>query len=201
MTTLEYNLAQNEGLITQIIGPVIDIEFPHGELPEIYNALKITMDNGVEIIAEVQQMLGANKVRTVAMSSTDGLKRGMKVVNTGDPIKIPVGKPILGRILNVIGQPVDELGEINTNDYLPIHRESPRLTDQNTDVEILETGIKAIDLLQPYQKGGKIGLFGGAGVGKTVLIMELIHNIAQEHSGVSVFGGVGERTREGNPEY
>ena len=198
MTTLEYNLAQNEGLITQIIGPVIDIEFPHGELPEIYNALKITMDNGVEIIAEVQQMLGANKVRTVAMSSTDGLKRGMKVVNTGDPIKIPVGKPILGRILNVIGQPVDELGEINTNDYLPIHRESPRLTDQNTDVEILETGIKAIDLLQPYQKGGKIGLFGGAGVGKTVLIMELIHNIAQEHSGVSVFGGVGERTREGN---
>ncbi|MBO6273319.1 F0F1 ATP synthase subunit beta, partial [bacterium] len=198
MTTLEYNLAQNEGLITQIIGPVIDIEFPHGELPEIYNALKITMDNGVEIIAEVQQMLGANKVRTVAMSSTDGLKRGMKVVNTGEPIKIPVGKPILGRILNVIGQPVDELGEINTNDYLPIHRESPRLTDQNTDVEILETGIKAIDLLQPYQKGGKIGLFGGAGVGKTVLIMELIHNIAQEHSGVSVFGGVGERTREGN---
>ena len=198
MTVLDYELAQNEGQITQIIGPVIDVEFPHGTLPEIYNALNITTDDGTTIVAEVQQMLGANKVRTVAMSSTDGLKRGMKVVNTGEPIKIPVGKPILGRILNVIGQPVDKLGEIETNDYLPIHRESPKLTDQNTDIEILETGIKAIDLLQPYQKGGKIGLFGGAGVGKTVLIMELIHNIAQEHSGVSVFGGVGERTREGN---
>ena len=198
MTVLDYELAQNEGQITQIIGPVIDVEFPHGTLPEIYNALNITTDDGTTIVAEVQQMLGANKVRTVAMSSTDGLKRGMKVVNTGEPIKIPVGKPILGRILNVIGQPVDKLGDIETNDYLPIHRESPKLTDQNTDIEILETGIKAIDLLQPYQKGGKIGLFGGAGVGKTVLIMELIHNIAQEHSGVSVFGGVGERTREGN---
>ena len=137
-------------------------------------------------------MLGANKVRTVAMSSTDGLKRGMIVQNTGEPIKIPVGKPILGRILNVIGEPVDEMGNIETDTYLPIHRESPALVDQNTNIEILETGIKAIDLLQPYQKGGKIGLFGGAGVGKTVLIMELIHNIAQEHSGVSVFGGVGE---------
>ena len=198
MTVLDYELAQNEGQITQIIGPVIDVEFPHGTLPEIYNALNITTDDGTTIVAEVQQMLGANKVRTVAMSSTDGLKRGMKVVNTGEPIKIPVGKPILGRILNVIGQPVDKLGDFETNDYLPIHRESPKLTDQNTDIEILETGIKAIDLLQPYQKGGKIGLFGGAGVGKTVLIMELIHNIAQEHSGVSVFGGVGERTREGN---
>ena len=198
MTVLDYELAQIEGQITQIIGPVIDVEFPHGTLPEIYNALNITTDDGTTIVAEVQQMLGANKVRTVAMSSTDGLKRGMKVVNTGEPIKIPVGKPILGRILNVIGQPVDKLGDIETNDYLPIHRESPKLTDQNTDIEILETGIKAIDLLQPYQKGGKIGLFGGAGVGKTVLIMELIHNIAQEHSGVSVFGGVGERTREGN---
>ncbi len=198
MTVLDCELTQNEGQITQIIGPVIDVEFPHGTLPEIYNALNITTDDGTTIVAEVQQMLGANKVRTVAMSSTDGLKRGMKVVNTGEPIKIPVGKPILGRILNVIGQPVDKLGDIETNDYLPIHRESPKLTDQNTDIEILETGIKAIDLLQPYQKGGKIGLFGGAGVGKTVLIMELIHNIAQEHSGVSVFGGVGERTREGN---
>ena len=197
MTVLEYELALNEGQITQIIGPVIDVEFPHGNLPEIYNALEIITDNG-KVVAEVQQMLGANKVRTVAMSSTDGLKRGMKVVNTGEPIKIPVGKPILGRILNVIGEPVDKMGEIETNDYLPIHRESPKLTDQNTEIEILETGIKAIDLLQPYSKGGKIGLFGGAGVGKTVLIMELIHNIAQEHSGVSVFGGVGERTREGN---
>ncbi len=191
-------LNKNEGLITQIIGPVIDVEFAQGELPEIYTALNITCDDGSVVVAEVQQMLGSNRVRTVAMSSTDGLKRGMKVVNTGEPIKIPVGKPILGRILNVIGQPVDHMGPIETNDYLPIHRESPRLVDQNTDIEILETGIKAIDLIQPYQKGGKIGLFGGAGVGKTVLIMELIHNIASEHSGVSVFGGVGERTREGN---
>ena len=191
-------LNKNEGLITQIIGPVIDVEFQQGELPEIYNALNITMDDGTVVVAEVQQMLGSNRVRTVAMSSTDGLKRGMKVVNTGEPIKVPVGKPILGRILNVIGQPVDEMGPIETDDYLPIHRESPKLVDQNTEIEILETGIKAIDLIQPYQKGGKIGLFGGAGVGKTVLIMELIHNIASEHSGVSVFGGVGERTREGN---
>ena len=191
-------LNKNEGLITQIIGPVIDVEFQQGELPEIYNALNITMDDGRVVVAEVQQMLGSNRVRTVAMSSTDGLKRGMKVVNTGEPIKVPVGKPILGRILNVIGQPVDEMGPVETDEYLPIHRESPKLVDQNTEIEILETGIKAIDLIQPYQKGGKIGLFGGAGVGKTVLIMELIHNIASEHSGVSVFGGVGERTREGN---
>lgn len=191
-------LNKNEGLITQIIGPVIDVEFQQGELPEIYNALKITCDDGHVVIAEVQQMLGSNRVRTVAMSSTDGLKRGMKVENTGEPIKVPVGKPILGRILNVIGEPVDKMGDIQADTYLPIHRESPKLVDQNTNIEILETGIKAIDLIQPYQKGGKIGLFGGAGVGKTVLIMELIHNIASEHSGVSVFGGVGERTREGN---
>ena len=191
-------LTKNEGLISQIIGPVIDVEFQQGELPEIYNALKITKDDGTEVTVEVQQMLGSNKVRTVAMSTTDGLRRGMKVVDTKNPIKIPVGKPILGRILNVIGDAVDELGPIETQDYLPIHRESPKLVDQNTEIEVFETGIKAIDLLQPYQKGGKIGLFGGAGVGKTVLIMELIHNIAMEHSGVSVFGGVGERTREGN---
>ena len=198
MATLEQDLALNEGLITQIIGPVVDVEFPHGNLPEIYNALKIYNDDGSALVVEVQQMLGANKVRTVAMSTTDGLKRGMKVVNTGEPIKIPVGKPILGRILNVIGEPVDNAGPIETQDYLPIHRESPSLTEQNTEIEILETGIKAIDLLQPYQKGGKVGLFGGAGVGKTVLIQELIHNIAMAHNGVSVFGGVGERTREGN---
>lgn len=191
-------LNKTEGLISQIIGPVIDVEFQQGELPEIYNALKITKDDGSVVTVEVQQMLGSNKVRTVAMSSTDGLRRGMKVVDTKDSIRIPVGKQILGRILNVIGEPVDELGPVETSDYLPIHRESPKLVDLNTDIEILETGIKAIDLLQPYQKGGKIGLFGGAGVGKTVLIMELIHNIALEHSGVSVFGGVGERTREGN---
>ena len=191
-------LNKNEGLITQIIGPVIDVEFAQGELPEIYNALKIYKEDGSYIVAEVQQMLGSNRVRTVAMSSTDGLKRGMKVENTGEPIKIPVGKAILGRILNVVGEPVDNAGPIETNDYLPIHRESPSLIEQNTDIEILETGIKAIDLLQPYQKGGKIGVFGGAGVGKTVLIQELIHNIAMAHNGVSVFGGVGERTREGN---
>lgn len=191
-------LAKNEGLITKIIGPVIDVEFQSGELPEIYTALKIEKEDGTSVTAEVQQMLGANKVRTVAMNSTDGLKRGMKVINTHEPIKIPVGKPVLGRILNVTGDAVDEMGPIETDTYLPIHRESPKLVDLNTNIEILETGIKAIDLLQPYQKGGKIGLFGGAGVGKTVLIQELIHNIAMAHNGVSVFGGVGERTREGN---
>lgn len=191
-------LTNKEGVITQIIGPVIDVEFEQDNLPKIYDALNIYFENGEKVVLEVQQLLGENKVRTVAMSSTDGLKRGMKVENTGEPIKIPVGKNVLGRILNVLGEPVDNAGAIQTDTYLPIHRESPKLTDQNTEVEILETGIKAIDLLQPYQKGGKIGLFGGAGVGKTVLIMELIQNIAMEHSGVSVFGGVGERTREGN---
>ncbi len=191
-------LTATEGLITKIIGPVVDVEFPSGDLPNIYTALNMFQDDGTKVVAEVQQMLGSNKVRTVAMSSTDGLRRGMKVINTKEPIKIPVGKAILGRILNVVGDAVDNQGEIQTDTYLPIHRESPKLVDQNTDVEILETGIKAIDLLQPYQKGGKIGLFGGAGVGKTVLIQELIHNIAMAHNGVSVFGGVGERTREGN---
>ena len=191
-------LNATEGIITKIIGPVIDVEFPDGNLPNIYTALNIYNDNGDKIVAEVEQMLGSNKVRTVAMSSTDGLKRGMKVINTNEPIKIPVGNAILGRILNVTGDPVDNAGPIDTDTFLPIHRDAPKLVDQNTDVEILETGIKAIDLLQPYQKGGKIGLFGGAGVGKTVLIQELIHNIAMAHNGVSVFGGVGERTREGN---
>lgn len=191
-------LTATDGIITKVIGPVIDVEFPSGDLPNIYTALNIYNDDGTKIVAEVQQMLGSNKVRTVAMSSTDGLKRGMKVINTNEPIKIPVGNAILGRILNVVGDAVDNGGDIVTDTYLPIHRESPKLIDQNTDIEILETGIKAIDLLQPYQKGGKIGLFGGAGVGKTVLIQELIHNIAMAHNGVSVFGGVGERTREGN---
>lgn len=190
--------AEKEGLITQVIGPVIDVEFKSGILPEINDSIEIIVDDNTKIVAEVQQHLGENRIRSVAMSSTDGIKRGMKVINTGEPIKIPVGKNILGRILNVLGQPVDNEGAIEADTYLPIHRSSPSLVDQNTDIEILETGIKAIDLLQPYQKGGKIGLFGGAGVGKTVLIMELIHNIASEHSGVSVFGGVGERTREGN---
>lgn len=191
-------LTATEGLITKVIGPVVDVEFPSGDLPNIYTALNMFQDDGTKIVAEVQQMLGSNKVRTVAMSSTDGLRRGMKVINTNEPIKIPVGNAILGRILNVVGDAVDNAGPIQADTYLPIHRESPKLVDQNTDIEILETGIKAIDLLQPYQKGGKIGLFGGAGVGKTVLIQELIHNIAMAHNGVSVFGGVGERTREGN---
>ena len=191
-------LTEKEGLITQIIGPVIDVEFQSGKLPKIYDALEMYNNDGQRIIAEVQQHLGENRVRSVAMSSTDGLKRGMKVVNTEKPISIPVGKPILGRILNVLGDPVDNAGDIQSETHLPIHRAAPKLTDQNTDIEILETGIKAIDLIQPYQKGGKVGLFGGAGVGKTVLIQELIHNIAMAHNGVSVFGGVGERTREGN---
>ena len=190
--------AEDEGLIPQVIGPVIDVEFASGKLPEINDSVEIIVNDKDKIVAEVQQHLGENRIRSVAMSSTDGIKRGMKVINTGEPIKIPVGKNILGRILNVLGEPVDNEGGIDTDTYLPIHRNSPSLVDQNTDIEILETGIKAIDLLQPYQKGGKIGLFGGAGVGKTVLIMELIHNIASEHAGVSVFGGVGERTREGN---
>ena len=189
------------GEIIQVVGPVIDVEFEAGNLPEIYDALEIISDNGTKTVAEVQQLLGQNVVRSVAMSSTDGLKRGMKVINTKNPIKVPVGDGILGRILNVLGEPVDNKGEVQAEDYLPIHRSSPALSEQNTEVEILETGIKAIDLLIPYQKGGKIGLFGGAGVGKTVLIMELIHNIASAHSGVSVFGGVGERTREGNDLY
>ena len=198
MATLTDN---KTGQVTQIIGPVIDVEFPEGNLPEIYDALTIEYENNgqpVKLTTEVQQLLGENRVRSVAMSSTDGIKRGMAVTNTQQPIKVHVGKATLGRILNVLGEPVDEMGPINTNDYSPIHKESPSLTDQNTNTEIFETGIKVIDLLQPYQKGGKIGLFGGAGVGKTVLIMELIHNIAKGHGGVSVFGGVGERTREGN---
>ena len=194
-------LNNNEGLVVQIIGPVIDVEFPHGNLPEIYDALNIFDENGNKTTVEVQQLLGENTIRSVAMSSTDGLRRGMKVINTSNPIKVPVGKAVLGRITNVLGEPVDNMGEIEASDYLPIHRSSPTLTEQNTNIEILETGIKVIDLLMPYQKGGKIGLFGGAGVGKTVLIQELIHNIAMAHDGVSVFGGVGERTREGNDLY
>ena len=190
------------GTVTQVIGPVIDVEFKSGELPEVYDALEIITKNDegndFKLVCEVQQLLGENRVRSVAMSSTDGIKRGMDVKNTQAPISVPVGDATLGRILNVLGEPVDEKGPVEAEIRNPIHREAPKLTEQNTDTEIFETGIKVIDLLQPYQKGGKIGLFGGAGVGKTVLITELIHNIAQEHGGVSVFGGVGERTREGN---
>ncbi|HSA06963.1 MAG TPA: F0F1 ATP synthase subunit beta [Candidatus Gastranaerophilales bacterium] len=190
------------GRITQIIGPVIDVEFPGGQLPQIYDALIIKNaypgEENPDLVTEVQQLLGDNRIRSVAMSTTDGLKRGMEVISTGQPIMVPVGTATLGRILNVLGNPVDEAGPVNCEFKYPIHRPAPTLKDQNTDVEIFETGIKVIDLLAPYPKGGKVGLFGGAGVGKTVVIMELIHNIAQEHGGVSVFGGVGERTREGN---
>jgi F-type H+-transporting ATPase subunit beta len=191
----------NKGFVTQIIGPVLDIKFPSGNLPLIYNALKITLDDGTCTIVEVQQLLGDNSVRAVSMRSTDGLKRGVEVIDLGGPISVPVGTPTLGRIFNVIGEPVDEQGEVVYNETLPIHRDAPAFTELETKPSIFETGIKVVDLLAPYRRGGKIGLFGGAGVGKTVLIMELINNIAKAHGGVSVFGGVGERTREGNDLY
>jgi F-type H+/Na+-transporting ATPase subunit beta len=191
----------NKGFVTQIIGPVLDIQFPSGNLPLIYSALKITLDDGTDTIVEVQQLLGDNRVRAVSMRSTDGLRRGVEVVDLGTPISVPVGTPTLGRIFNVIGEPVDEQGEVIYNETLPIHREAPAFTELETKPSIFETGIKVVDLLAPYRRGGKIGLFGGAGVGKTVLIMELINNIAKAHGGVSVFGGVGERTREGNDLY
>ncbi|MGL5034198.1 MAG: F0F1 ATP synthase subunit beta, partial [Microcystaceae cyanobacterium] len=197
--------ATNIGKITQIIGPVVDARFPSGKLPRIYNALKIQGQNSsgqtVSVTCEVQQLLGDNQVRAVAMSSTDGLVRGMDIVDTGAPINVPVGKATLGRIFNVLGEPVDEKGPVNVTDTLPIHRAAPKLTDLETKPKVFETGIKVIDLLTPYRQGGKIGLFGGAGVGKTVIMMELINNIAIQHGGVSVFGGVGERTREGNDLY
>nr|WMP12267.1 ATP synthase subunit beta [Laurencia verruciformis] len=189
-----------QGSVTQIIGPVLDIEFPNGKLPKVFNALKLKgLDN--TITCEVQQLLGDNKVRAVAMSSTEGLKRGTEVVDTGEPITVPVGIPTLGRIFNVLGEPVDNLGDVKSDDSLPIHRSAPAFIQLETKPSIFETGIKVVDLLAPYRRGGKIGLFGGAGVGKTVLIMELINNIAKAHGGVSVFGGVGERTREGNDLY
>jgi F-type H+-transporting ATPase subunit beta len=188
------------GYISQIIGPVVDIEFPSGDLPKIYNAVVIGSGDD-SITCEVQQLLGNNKVRAVSMTSTDGLKRGADVVDTGAPITVPTGKATLGRIFNVLGVPVDEMGPCNADSGLPIHRPSPAFTDLETKPSIFETGIKVVDLLAPYRRGGKIGVFGGAGVGKTVLIMELINNIAKAHGGVSVFGGVGERTREGNYLY
>ena len=191
----------NKGYVTQIIGPVLDIKFTEGELPPIYSAIKISLDDGSDIIVEVQQLLGDNQVRAVAMRSTDGLKRGVEAVDLGTPISVPVGTPTLGRIFNVIGEPVDEQGDVIYDETLPIHRDAPAFTELETKPSIFETGIKVVDLLAPYRRGGKIGLFGGAGVGKTVLIMELINNIAKAHGGVSVFGGVGERTREGNDLY
>ena len=189
-----------KGSVIQIIGPVLDIEFPNGHLPKVFNALKVEGQDNT-ITCEVQQLLGDNRVRAVAMSSTEGLKRGIEVIDTGNPITVPVGLPTLGRIFNVLGEPVDNLGEITSADSLPIHRAAPSFTQLETKPSIFETGIKVVDLLAPYRRGGKIGLFGGAGVGKTVLIMELINNIAKAHGGVSVFGGVGERTREGNDLY
>jgi len=192
--------ASKTGFISQIIGPVLDIEFPNGELPKVYNALVISSGDS-SVTCEVQQLLGNNKVRAVSMTSTDGLKRGSSVLDTGAPITVPVGVKTLGRIFNVLGEPVDELGSCDSPSGLPIHRPSPLFTDLETKPAIFETGIKVVDLLAPYRRGGKIGLFGGAGVGKTVLIMELINNIAKAHGGVSVFGGVGERTREGNDLY
>jgi len=195
------NTASKTGFISQIIGPVLDIEFPNGELPKIYNALVISSDDGEDITCEVQQLLGNNKVRAVSMTSTDGLKRGASVLDTGAAITVPVGTKTLGRIFNVLGVPVDEMGSCDAPSGLPIHRPSPLFVDLETKPSIFETGIKVVDILAPYRRGGKIGLFGGAGVGKTVLIMELINNIAKAHGGVSVFGGVGERTREGNDLY
>jgi len=190
------------GYVTQIIGPVLDVVFPSGKLPKVYNAIKIVGGDDKVVVCEVQQLLGDNQVRAVSMSSTDGLKRGVEVEDTGAPISVPVGVPTLGRIFNVLGEPVDELSEMSsTGETLPIHRSAPAFTDLETKPSVFETGIKVVDLLAPYRRGGKIGLFGGAGVGKTVLIMELINNIAKAHGGVSVFGGVGERTREGNDLY
>jgi len=192
--------AASVGSVTQIIGPVLDVEFTEGKLPAIFSAILVKGDEG-DIVCEVQQLLGNNRVRAVSMSSTDGLKRGVEAVDTGSPITVPVGTPTLGRIFNVLGEPVDGLAEVKTEETLPIHREAPAFTELETKPSIFETGIKVVDLLAPYRRGGKIGLFGGAGVGKTVLIMELINNIAKAHGGVSVFGGVGERTREGNDLY
>jgi F-type H+-transporting ATPase subunit beta len=193
--------AQIEGKVVQVIGPVVDVEFPEGHLPAIYNSVEIrdrSEAGEMLVVTEVAQHLGENRVRCVSMLATDGLVRGMKAFDTGQSIAMPVGRETLGRVINVIGQPVDEQGPVATKERWPIHREAPSFEDQSTTVEMFETGIKVIDLLEPYTKGGKTGLFGGAGVGKTVIIMELINNVALQHGGYSVFAGVGERTREGN---
>lgn len=200
MTTVapEKIQTQTQGEIVQIIGAVVDVEFPRDRVPKVYHALNV---EGGEITLEVQQQLGDGVVRTIAMGSTDGLKRGLKALDTGAPIQVPVGKKTLGRIMDVLGRPIDEAGDIGTDERLPIHRQAPSFQEQAASEELLETGIKVIDLICPFAKGGKVGLFGGAGVGKTVNMMELIRNIAIEHSGYSVFAGVGERTREGNDFY
>ncbi|MFH1480052.1 MAG: F0F1 ATP synthase subunit beta [Pseudomonadota bacterium] len=195
----------NDGKVIQVMGPVVDAEFSEGELPAIFTALAITNpaidDTEGNLIVEVGLHLGDNVVRCIAMDITDGLVRGMKVKNTGQQILMPTGDPILGRVLNVVGRPVDGLGPVNASEFLPIHRHAPEFVEQDTSVKVLETGVKVIDLLVPFPRGGKMGMFGGAGVGKTVVMMEMIHNIAMEHGGISVFAGVGERTREGNDLY
>ncbi len=194
---------QKNGKVVEVIGPVVVVAFEEAELPPIYNALRVVSDGfdvpePINVVIEVEQHLGEGRVKCVAMSPTDGMVRGMKVIDSGEPITTPVGKATLGRVMNVIGEPVDNLGPINAETSFPIHRHAPALEDQNTDFEMFETGLKVVDLIEPYLKGGKTGLFGGAGVGKTVIIMELINNVAMKHGGVSVFAGVGERTREGN---
>jgi F-type H+-transporting ATPase subunit beta len=190
------------GKVVQVMGPVVDVEFKHSELPPIYTAIKLTNpllnDEKWNLVLEVAQQLGGKRVRCIAMDSTDGIKRGEDALNTGEGITVPVGKGALGRLINVVGEPIDEAGPIEADERWPIHRPAPQFVEQSTQIEVFETGIKVIDLLAPFLTGGKIGLFGGAGVGKTVLLLELIHNVAKEHGGVSVFGGVGERTREGN---
>lgn len=199
---MDTNQSGNKGKIVQVLGPVVDVEFDEGNLPAIYTALKVTNpsinDEEWNLVLEVAQQLGGNRVRCISMDSTEGLSRGQEALNTGQGISIPVGKKALGRLMNVVGEPIDEAGPIDTEQKWPIHREAPEFVEQSTKLELFETGIKVIDLLAPFLKGGKIGLFGGAGVGKTVLLMEFIHNVAKEYGGVSVFGGVGERTREGN---
>jgi len=191
----------NAGKVVQVMGAVVDVDFTNAQLPAIMNALEIDQGNGARLVLEVAQHLGENRVRAIAMDSTDGLVRGTTVRDTGGPIAVPVGKEVLGRLINVIGEPIDGKGELRAKKHLPIHRPAPDLVELSTKAEMFETGIKVIDLVQPITRGGKVGLFGGAGVGKTVLITELIHNIAKEHGGYSVFAGVGERTREGNDLY
>ncbi len=194
-------MTEGTGRIIEIKGGVIDVEFPVKDLPNIYEALIVQIEDGEDLVLEVENHLGAGVVRCVAMGPTPGLRRGMSVLATGAPIQVPVGEKILGRVLNVLGQPIDGKGEVNADDYYPIHRQAPRFEEQSTDVEVFETGIKSIDLVAPFTKGGKTGVFGGAGVGKTVIIMELIRSVATEHEGNSVFAGVGERTREGTQLY
>lgn len=194
-------MSRNVGKIVQVIGPVVDVVFENGELPDLLTAIEIPLKDKESLIVEVSQDIGDDRVRCVAMGSTDGLVRGMDAIDTGAPISVPVGKEVLGRMFNVLGREIDGLGVAPATAKWPIHRKAPTFDEQQTSAEMLETGIKVIDLLCPYSKGGKIGLFGGAGVGKTVLIQELIHNIAKEHGGMSVVTGVGERTREGNDMY